>query len=174
MTMRELITVRAQKHPTGVTACQFNAFLGCDNHSGKLNWIRGAGRLAYAWKVAIALREMESAAWIGQAYGSRCNHGIPSWIALTRWPPCHGCWSRAGHGPELRSSAPLRCGEKKLHPEQCGREWLHAHKKIEILKCAAVYAAGPLISSRMTQAVHPDQGFQMETYLRTIPNSMRD
>ncbi len=33
-----------------------------------------------------------------------------------------------GHGSELRSPAPLRCGEGKGHPEQWGRRWLHAHE----------------------------------------------
>jgi len=31
--------------------------------------------------------------------------------------------------PVLLSPAPLRRGVGKGHPEQCGREWLHAHKK---------------------------------------------
>ncbi len=31
--------------------------------------------------------------------------------------------------PELPIPAPLRCGEGKGHPEQCGRIRLHAHKK---------------------------------------------
>jgi hypothetical protein len=28
----------------------------------------------------------------------------------------------------LRIPAPLRCGEGKGHPEQCGRKWLHVHE----------------------------------------------
>ncbi len=31
-------------------------------------------------------------------------------------------------GPELRSTAPLRCGEEKGHPELCGRRLLQAQK----------------------------------------------
>ncbi len=34
------------------------------------------------------------------------------------------------HGPYLQSPAPSRCWEGKGNPEQCGQEWLHAHKNI--------------------------------------------
>jgi hypothetical protein len=70
------------------------------------------------------------------AFGSRCNPGTPSLIGLPMWPPCPGCCLAQhsnlalGHGPEMRIPAPLRCGEGKGHPEQCGRRWLHAHENL--------------------------------------------
>jgi hypothetical protein len=68
------------------------------------------------------------------AFGPRCNPGTPSLIGLPKWPPCPVCCLAQhsnlaiGHGPELRIPVPMRNGEEKGQPEQCGRRWLHAHE----------------------------------------------
>jgi hypothetical protein len=61
-------------------------------------------------------------------------------------PPCPGsCLAQhsnlaLGHVPEMRIPAPLRCGEGKGHPEQCGRRWLHAHEN----QCPELRTPAPL------------------------------
>ncbi len=95
-----------------------------------------AESMAGRWQ---SLRKIEYERRGGLAFGPRCNPGTPSLLGLPKWPPCPEC-CLAQHsnlalrpGPELRSPAPLRCGEGKGHPVQCGRRWLHAHENFIVI-----------------------------------------
>jgi hypothetical protein len=65
-----------------------------------------------------SLRKMEYVGRCGLAFGPRCVADAPSSIGLPKWPQCSGC-CLAQHsnlvlknGPELRSPARLRCGDR--------------------------------------------------------------
>jgi hypothetical protein len=78
--------------------------------------------------------------WICSAgnLGSRASEKLQPWHSFLKrnieCDPCpEGRWAqpsnlRLGHVPELPTPAPLRCGEGKWNPEQCGRKKPRAHE----------------------------------------------
>jgi hypothetical protein len=59
-----------------------------------------------------------------------------------------------GHGPEMRSPAPVMCGEGKGHPEVYGRNWLQAHENSSAVHRTTFRIAGSALGTSVDYLKH--------------------